>query len=198
MAKELSFILGGATFSAAPVKLERKKVYGWSTLVATDREGNPCTAAYLSPEDALMIPAGAAKMATVDESGHIVRKTDLTSFGADGNVLETVPSSFDGSIGLDRKVSEEEFLDHEWASVYQLQCPELAAAVGKEIYAFPFSYSGGTTLHDGFLLNCPTGLFLFAGTKVEFPLVSLGEEAVIDDLEEETVEDLDDLDFSMI
>ena len=70
--------------------------------------------------------------------------------------------------------------------------------MGKHIFAFPFSYSGGTTLNDGFLLNCPTGLFLFAGTKVDFTPVSLGEEAVIDDTEEEAIEDLDDLDFSMI
>lgn len=198
MAKELSFILGGAQFSAAPVKLERKKIYGWSTLVATDREGNPCIAAYISPEDSLMIPAGAAKMATVDESGNIVKKADLKTFDADGKALETVPSSFEGPIDLNRKATEEEFLDHEWASVYQLQSPELAEAVGKDIFAFPFSYSGGTTLNDGFLLNCPTGLFLFAGTKVDFTPVSLGEEAVIDDTEEEAIEDLDDLDFSMI
>ena len=198
MAKELSFTLGGATFSAAPVKLERKKIYGWSTLVATDREGNLCIAAYISPEDSLMIPAGAAKMATVDESGNIVKKADLMTFDADGKALESVPSSFEGTIDLNRKATEEEFLDHEWASVYQLQSPELAAAVGKVIFAFPFSYSGGTTLNDGFLINCPTGLFLFAGTKVDFTPVSLGEEAVIDDTEEEAIEDLDDLDFSMI
>ena len=198
MAKELSFTLGGATFSAAPVKLERKKIYGWSTLVATDREGNPCVSAYISPEDSLMIPAGAAKMATVDVSGNIVKKADLMTFDADGNVMATVPSSFEGVIDMNRKATEEDFLDHEWASVYQLQSPELADAVGKDIYAFPFSYSGGTTLNDGFLLNCPTGLFLFAGTKVDFTPVSLGEEAVIDDTEEEAIEDLDDLDFSMI
>ena len=185
-------------FSAAPIKLERKKIYGWSTVVATDRDGNPCVVAYISPEDSLMIPAGAAKMATVDESGNIVKKADLTTFDADGITLETVPSSFEGTIDLNRKATEEEFLDHEWASVYQLQSPELAAAVGKDIFAFPFSYSGGTTLNDGFLLNCPTGLFLFAGAKVDFTPVSLGEEAVIDDTEEETIEDLDDLDFSMI
>lgn len=37
MAKELSFSLAGAEYAAAPVKLERKKIYGWSDLVATGR-----------------------------------------------------------------------------------------------------------------------------------------------------------------
>ena len=198
MAKEFTFTLGGNAYAAAPVKLERKKVYGWSSLVATDRDGHVCTAAYISPEDSLMIPSGATKMATVDENGLIVKKSDLIAFDAEGKVLETVPSSFDSPIDLSRTATEEEFLDHEWASVYQIQSPDLAAAIGSRIFTFPFSYSGGTTHQDGFLLNCPAGLFLFAGSPVDFTPVSLGEEAVIDEAEEEVVDDIDELDFSMI
>lgn len=198
MAKEFTFILGGAPYSAAPVKLERKKLYGWSSIVATDRDGRICTAAYISPEDTLMIPSGAAKLATVDESGVIVKKSDLVAFDVDGNALESHLSSFDTPIELTQTATEEQFLDHEWASVYQIQNPELAAAVENRIFMFPFSYSGGTTLQDGFLMNCPAGLFLFAGAPVNFTPVSLADEAVIDEGEEETVDDIDELDFSMI
>jgi len=198
MAKELTFNLDGNAFAAAPVKLERKKLYGWSSLVATDRDGRICTAAYISPEDTLMIPSGAAKLATVDETGLIVKKADLIAFDADGKALENYPSSFEAPIELVQTATEEQFLDHEWASVYQIQNAELASAVGTRIFTFPFSYSGGTTLQEGFLMNCPAGLFLFAGTPVDFTPVSLAEEAVIDECEEETVEDIDELDFSMI
>lgn len=198
MAKEFTFILGGAPFSAAPVKLERKKLYGWSSLVATDRDGRICTAAYISPEDTLMIPSGAAKLATVDETGLIVKKGDLIAFDADGKALENYPSSFEAPIELMQTVTEEQFLDHEWASVYQIPNAELASAVGTRIFTFPFSYSGGTALQEGFLMNCPAGLFLFAGTPVDFAPVSLAEEAVIDESEEEVIEDIDELDFSMI
>lgn len=198
MAKELQFTLDGASFSAAPVKLERKKLYGWSSIVAQDRDGNICSAAYISPEDSLMIPSGATKLSTVDEAGNIVKKADLQAFDPDGNRLESVPSSFEGVITLERKATEEEFLDHEWASVYQIQNIDLAAAVGERIFSFPFSYSGGTSLQEGFLMNCPAGLFLFAGAPVDFAPVSLGEEAVIDETEEEVVDDIDELDFSMI
>ena len=184
MAKEFTFILDGSTFAAAPLKLERKKIYGWSSLIATDRDGHICTAAYISPEDSLMIPSGAAKMATVDEDGIIVKKSDLVAFDAEGNELATA--------------TNEEFLDHEWASVYQIQNPELAVGIGTQIFTFPFSFSGGTTLQEGFLMNCPAGLVLFAGSPVDFTPVALGEEAVIDDTEEEVVDDIDDLDFSMI
>ena len=51
MAKELIFKLSGTDYAAAPVKLERKKIYGWTTLVATDKEGGVCDSAYLSPDD---------------------------------------------------------------------------------------------------------------------------------------------------
>ena len=198
MAKELTFNLGGNAFAAVPVKLERKKLYGWSTLVATDRDGRVCTAAYISPEDSIMIPSGATKLAAVDENGVIVKKSDLIAYDVEGKALETVPSSFEAPIELTQTTSEEEFLDHEWASVYQLQNEDLATAIGDKIYVFPFSYSGGTTMNDGFLLNCPSGLFLFSGTKVEFAPVSLAEEAFIDECDEEEVEDIDELDFSMI
>ncbi len=198
MAKELTFNLGGNAFAAAPVKLERKKLYGWSSLVATDRDGRICTSAYISTEDSLMIPAGAAKLATVDERGVIVKKSDLIAFDAEGNTLETVASSFEAPIDLTQMATEEDFLDHEWSSVYQLQNPDLATEIGDRIFTFPFSYSGGTSIQDGFLMNCPAGLFLFAGTAVEFTPVSLAEEAVIDECEEEAVEDIDELDFSMI
>ena len=198
MAKEFTFILGGNAYAAAPVKLERKKIYGWSSLAATNRDGHICTADYISPEVSLMIPAGAAKMATVDENGSIVKKSDLVAFDTDGKELESFPSSFDSPIDLNQTATEEEFLDHEWASVYQIQSPDLATAVGSRIFTFPFSYSGGTSLQEGFLMNCPAGLFLFAGVPVDFTPVSLGEEAVIDEAEEEVVDDIDELDFSMI
>ena len=65
MAKELTFTLGGTDYAAAPVKLERKKIYGWTDLVATTKDGEVCTSAYLSPDDALIIPSGGLKQGTV-------------------------------------------------------------------------------------------------------------------------------------
>lgn len=50
MAKELTFSLAGTEYASAPVKLERKKIYGWSDLVATDKVGEVCGTAYLSPD----------------------------------------------------------------------------------------------------------------------------------------------------
>lgn len=199
MARELTFKLAGSDYSAAPVKLERKKIYGWTSIVATDRAGDVCNSVYLSPDDSLIIPSGGLKQATVDSNGRWVEKSELTAYSADGTeALPVVPSSFDAPIELSAKATPEEFLDNDWESVYQLTNPDLAAAVGNDIYKFEFSYRGGNNLNDAYLMNTPGGLFLFAGDKQEFPLVSLAEETTIDDnepVEEEA--SIDELDFSM-
>lgn len=197
MAKDLMFKLAGAEYGAAPVKLERKKIYGWSDLVATDKAGEVCSTAYLSTDDSLLIPAGGYKQGTVDEGGKWVEKSTLTACDSEGNALTVYASSFDAPIELKETVTAEEFLDNDWESVYQLVNAELAAAVGNNIYKFEFFYRSGTNHNFGYLINTPGGLFLFAGDKQEFPLVSLVEQTVIDETEEEPEEDIDELDFSM-
>jgi len=198
MAKELMFRLAGSEYGAAPVKLERKKIYGWTDTVATDRNGDVCNSAYLSPDDALVIPSGGLKQAVVDDGGRWVEKSELVAYSEDGSeVLPVLPSSFDAPIELKVKATAEEFLDNDWESVYQLVNADLATAVGDDIYKFDFSYRGGTNHNDGYLINTPGGLFLFAGDQQEFPLVSLAEETTIDDTEEPMEEEIDELDFSM-
>ena len=84
MAKELIFKLAGTDYAAAPVKLERKKIYGWISLVATDRAGGVCESTYLSPDDSLIIPSGGLKQATVDSEGRWVDKSGLKAYSEDG------------------------------------------------------------------------------------------------------------------
>ena len=196
MAKELTFTLSGTDYLATPVKLERKKIYGWSSLIATDKNGEECSSAYLSPDDAMVIPSGGFKQGTVDQDGKWVDKSALVAYGPDDQPMPTYPSSFDAPIVLNKKASIEQFLDNEWEAVYQLQNEELAAAVGQDIYLFEFNYRASTNHNDGYLLNTPGGLFLFAGDAEQFEWVALADQTTIDETEE-VVEEIDDLDFSM-
>ncbi|MCH5346659.1 MAG: hypothetical protein J1E63_06085 [Muribaculaceae bacterium] len=198
MAKELIFKFAGKDFSAAPVKIERKKIYGWTDTVATDRNGDVCVSAYLSPDDVLIIPSGGLKQGSVSEDGRWLEKGELTAYDEAGeNVLPILPSAFDAPIELTVKATIDEFLDNDWESVYQLVNDELAAALGTDIYKFEFSYRGGTNHNDGYLVATPAGLFLFAGDAQEFIPVGLAEETVIDEIEEPEDESIDELDFSM-
>ena len=127
MAKELLFNLSGAIYGSTPIKLERKKLYGWTSLVATSRNGDICNSAYLSPDDALIIPSGGLKLGTVNEDGCWIEKSDLTAYSEDGaQVLPLYPSSFDAPIELNKKATAQEFLDNEWESVYQLANADLS------------------------------------------------------------------------
>ena len=196
MAKELTFTLSGTDYLATPVKLERKKIYGWSSLIATDKNGEECSSAYLSPDDAMVIPSGGFKQGTVDQDGKWVDKSALVAYGPDDQPMPTYPSSFDAPIILNKKVSVEQFLDNEWESVYQLVNEELAAAIGQDIYMFEFNFRASTNHNDGYLMNTPGGLFLFAGDAEQFEWVALADQTTIDETEE-VVEEIDDLDFSM-
>lgn len=196
MAKELIFKLNGSDFAAAPVKLERKKIYGWTDTVATDRTGDKCVSAYLAPDDVLIIPSGGLKQGTVTADGLWLDKKELVAYSEDGSdVLPILPSAFDAPIELTLKASIEEFLDNDWESVYQVVNPDLGAALGDDIFKFEFSYRGGTNHNDGYLLNTPAGVFLFAGDYQDFPFVGLAEETAIDEAEEEDEVSIDDLDF---
>ena len=56
MAKNLSFTLDGAEYFAAPVKIERKKLYGWSEVIALDDEGNECSLVTVDETGSFIIP----------------------------------------------------------------------------------------------------------------------------------------------
>lgn len=198
MAKELTFKLADKEYSAAPVKLERKKIYGWTDTVATDRNGDICQSAYLSTDEVLIIPSGGLKQATVSEDGKWLDKNELTAYSENGeDILPILPSAFDAPIVLSDKATLDEFLDNDWESIYQIDNEELSAIIGDDIFKFEFSYRGGTNHNDGYLLSTPSGLFLFAGDRQDFALVGLTEETVIDEIDEPDDESIDDLDFSM-
>ena len=144
----------------------------------------------------MVIPSGGFKQGTVDKDGKWVEKSTLIAYGPDEQPLPTYPSSFDAPIVLDKKVSMEQFLDNEWESVYQLVNEELAAAIGQDIYVFEFNFRASTNHNDGYLMNTPGGLFLFAGDAEQFEWVALADQTTIDETEE-VVEEIDELDFSM-
>ena len=198
MAAALKFSLGGTEYEAVPVKLERRKLYGWTDVVATDAEGNPCTSAQVDPDGELIIPPGAVKTGILDEDGAWVERSELVAVDAEGKELPIVPSSFGQTIELSAKATDEEFLDHVWKSVYQIDNPDLSAAVGKDIYSFTFNYRTDASPDDGYLLAADGKAFLFDGEKLVFEYIGIGEEGVLDDPAEEAPPEDDELDFGMM
>lgn len=200
MAKQLTFTYKDATFLADLAKVDRSKLYGKSEVVTTTPDGEVCVSANILPELSLIIPSGTTKAAVVDASGKWLDRSELTAVNAlDGTPLERYESSFNAPIVLDEEASEDEFLDNVWESVYQLDCPELAKEVGDKIFRFCFNYNAGVNRLSAFLLVSDGNLFMLAGSKAEFPMVTLAQEAVLDDVNDESeTDDEDEMDFSMM
>lgn len=200
MAKTLNFSMGINHFALSPVKVERKKLYGYTETQAVDSEGRICQQAGLDGNGMTIVPKGATKVGMLTESGEWMSSDDLQAVHADGRAAELISSSFEEEISLDTQASAEELLRLIIASVYELSgegTEELAAEVGQRIFRFPFSYKGGYEALTAFLISTGTSVFVLTGELADFPMIGVDDQGVIDEEYEETEMDDEELDFSM-
>lgn len=166
----------------------------------TDADGVVCRQAGLDSNGVTIIPKGATKIGMLQSDGDWMEKDELKAVYPDGQEAKAIASSFDGDIVLDRKVSAETLLENVISSVYQLaggDTSELVAALGNDIYTFPFSYRGGYETANGFLLSNGSVPFIFVGSESQFEYIGLEEQAVLDEPADEVEMEEDELDFSM-
>ncbi|GHV94080.1 hypothetical protein AGMMS50293_04000 [Spirochaetia bacterium] len=200
MAKNLVFSIKGADYEAAPVKVDRKKLYGWSETKALDDQGNECVAVSIDESGALIIPKGGLGMGILSPKGAWVERSSLKALTLDGKEAALVPSSYDAPIPLDTKVTVNEYLDHSITAFYQLEGapPELLKAVGGDIYTFIYNLRADYEGSPAFLLESEGSLYMLLGYKSDFEMLGLAEAAVIDEEADGDEEDeSDEIDFSM-
>ena len=199
MATALKFEIDGTDYESVPVKLDRKKLDGYTELVATDNAGGTCLAAKVDPDGSLIVPPGGVKSGIISASGKWMDRSELKAVDADGNKLPVAPSSFGQTIVLDEEADEEDFLDHVWKSVYQLANPDLAAAVGKRIFKFAFNYRADTFPMDGFILATNGTAYLFSGDPIVRDFIGLADETVVEESPaDEAIDAEEDIDFNMM
>ena len=93
MAKVLQFQCYGSLYEAEPVKIERKKIYGYKEISALDSNGNECRQCYLDASGTILIPPGAVKLSSLDEDGNTVERSEMILVDADGNIPARSPIS---------------------------------------------------------------------------------------------------------
>ena len=201
MARNLVFKIKGAEFAAAPVKVDRSKLYGWTELKALDDDGRECRMVSMDETGTFIIPKGGLGLGILSPDGEWVERSSLKAVKLDGSAAAPVPSSFNAPIELKNTVDAETFLDHRIVAVYQLDetGADFLNAVGEDIYSFTYSYRDSFKGDAAFLLTSGNTLFMLVGQEAEFEMLGLTQAEVIDDDDSEgEEEDSGDLDFSMM
>jgi len=197
MGKGLKFKLNSHLFGIEPVKIERKKLYGFNKTLVYDESGHECETANLDEGESGIIPKGGLGLGILSPEGLWVDRSSLKAVDLNGEDAELVQSSYDCEIVLDRKVSAETFLEYCITGFYELQNSSFAAAVGYDIYIFDYCYRASYEPSAAFILINGETAFMLVGYKASFEMLSLPEEVFLDDEDEEENED-DEIDFSMM
>jgi len=201
MAKLLSFKIGNEEFTAEPVKIDRKKLYGWSEIHAFDDNENECMLVSTDASGTIIIPKGGISLGIESHDGKWVERSRIKTVNADGSDRAMTSSSYSQVNTLAEKVTDEEFLDCSITSFYYLanSKPELLDAIGDDIYKLDYCYRDSYETDPAFLLVSEVKgmkeLFMFVGAPNDFEFIGLNEIIAeeLDDDEEES----DEIDFGM-
>ena len=198
MARKAEFSINGQSIMAELNKLDRKKIYGWSTIEVFDENGSKCKLSGLA-EGQHVLPSGSTALVSLNSKGEAISKSTLIGINSEGKKVEKVPSIYDQKVML-REATIDEYLSMAVKSVYQLQIDENKDTLLKElnngkIYYFVFNYRSDYEGDDAFLISNGNDVFVITGMKSDFEFIGLedNEQELVP--EETQVED--DLDFAM-
>lgn len=202
MARPLILSLDGQEIAVSLQKIDRDRIYGTIDIEAFDEKGNPATIKILAADGKTLIDKGGTSLATLDQAGNSVDRTELTPVNADGEKIDTVESSFNKPNVL-KEATVEDYLSQMVKSVYVLQPFEeskldvlIDHLSAKNIYSFPFSYRGGTENDSAFVIGNAGDAFMIVGKPADLEFVKLSQAAVLDSVEEQEIS-ADDLDFDL-
>ena len=199
MARKAELLVNGQRILAEFKKVDRKKIYGWSSIEVFDQNGSKCTLAGLA-EGQYVMPSGSSALVSLNAKGEAVSKSTLVGVDSEGNKVEKVPSIYDQKVML-RDATIDEYLSMAVKSVYQLQMDENKEALLEDlnsgkIYYFVFNYRADYEGDDAFLISNGTDVFAITGMRSDLEFIGLqdNEQELVP--EEAQVEE-DDMDFAM-
>lgn len=203
MARPLILLLDGQEFAVTLVKIDREKLYGKVDIEAFDEKGKEANLRILAADGKTLIDKGGTALATVNDEGDSVERSELVPIDADGEKIEQVASSFGQKNELKPATVEDYFLQIV-KSVYLVQPHENAELKElhdhlstQRMFTFPFSWRGGIEYDNAFLIGSGKDAFLVVGKQAEFQFIKLNQAAVLDSEEEQEIS-ADDLDFDLM
>ena len=199
MAKQAEFIINGSSVMAELKKVDRKKIYGWSTIEVFDEDGSKCKLASIS-DGVHIFPSGSSSLLKFNDKGETVSSSELVGFNLEGEKVEKVPSIYDGKINL-KEAEIDDYLSLVVKTVYQLNMEDntamLSALKDDKLYSFIFNYREDYEGDDAFLISNGETVFAVSGKVAELEYVGLidNEKELVVTEEESTEEE--ELDFAM-
>jgi hypothetical protein len=200
MARTAEFSINGLSVVAELKKVDRKKIYGWSSIEVYDENKSKCKIAGLA-DGRYILPSGSTSLVTLSTKGEVVSKSELVGLDPSGKPVDKVPSVYDRTVML-REATVDEYLSLSVKSVYQLNIEEKKEDLLKElnagkIFYFVFNYREDYEGDDAFLLSSGNEIFAITGMLSEPEFVGLqdNEQELVVEAAEVTEED--DLDFAM-
>lgn len=200
MPRELTFKLKKKEYAVVPVKVDRRKLYGYTEILALDDNGDPCNLVTTDESGQFIIEKGGTGLGILTPSGEWADRSQLKYVTDNGKPAELIKSSFNVVNNLSDKVSIEEYLDYNITDFYELTNADEAfiKAIGDDIYKFTYSYLDNFEGSTAFLMVSGGTLFMLIGLLNKFEMLCFADCGDHDDNEDYTIEiEDDDLDFSM-
>lgn len=199
MAREMSFKIKRKEYTVSPVKVDRRKLYGYTEILALDDKGEPCKLVTTDEAGQFIIEKGGTGLGILTTSGKWADRSQLKYVNEDGSDAELIRSSYNVTNSLNEKIPIEEFLDYNITDFYELTDADegLIKAIGEDIYKFTYSYLDNYEGSPAFLMVSDGRLFMLIGVLNKFEFLCFADCGDMDDNEDYTLEDNDDLDFSM-
>ncbi len=199
MGRPIKFNLSGVSLEAEIIKVDRSKLYGTSTRVVYDENGEECSLSDLYQGSAIL-PKGSISQNLLDSKGNYVSRSDLIGFNNLNQKVEKVSSIYSGENNC-KKVTIDEFISANVKSIYQLNIENgnlenwKKCFLNDEIYCFIFNYREDYEGDDAYILYNGSNFFIIVGKQNSYEYLKLNTISI--DVEDEDSTQDDDLDFSM-
>ncbi|MAO71056.1 MAG: hypothetical protein CMD02_00925 [Flavobacteriales bacterium] len=199
MARQAEFIINGTSIKAELKKVDRKKIYGWSSVEVFDENGSKCKLASIS-DGIHVLPSGSSSLLKFNDKGETVSSSDLVGFNQNGEKVEKVPSIYDGIIEL-KESTIDDYLSLAVKTVYQLNMEDDTTMLsllkdGKVLY-FVFNYRADYEGDDAFLISNGETAFVVTGKIADLEFIGMNDNEKELVLNEEESSEEDELDFAM-
>ena len=203
MARALNLSFQDSQFNLGIKKIDRSKLYGYTSVDVKDDDGSTCGLATISEDGKHILSKGCVGYTTLNEQNEYMAAADIQMMDVEGNALEKKPSSFDLD-DIPMEISSiEEYLTISVKSVYQLSPEEdtdIAALIPlleeHKVLKFAFNYRADYDEDDAFMLHSGDAVFMVLGAVSPFEFIGLEQQ--IEPVIEDDDDDEDDFDFGAL